>query len=261
MLGWLIVEQIRDGHATSLGAASGHRRRPGRDHPGLLARSTPVGAIFIGLIAGALCALAVGLKYKFGFDDSLDVVGVHLVGGMCGTVVIGFFGSQPTTGLFYGGGCTQLVTQIVVALVAVAVLRQSSPRSSRFALKPHGLAGLGGGRGRGHRRHRARETAYDFALGELRRTCDHRVLSHPSHEEGYRHMKLVTAIVKPFKLDEVRAALAGTVSGHDRQRSPGYGRQRGHTEVYRGAEYTVDFCPRSGWRSWSTTRPWTRSST
>ncbi len=118
MLAWLLVEKIRDGHATSLGAASGVVA-------GLVAITpaagtvSPVGSIFLGAIAGALCALAVGLKYKLGYDDSLDVVGVHLVGGLTGTVLIGFFSTS--TGLFYGGGFEQLVVQIVIALVAVVV--------------------------------------------------------------------------------------------------------------------------------------------
>jgi Amt family ammonium transporter len=121
-LGWLATEKIRDGHATSLGGASGVVA-------GLVAITpacssvTPVGAIFIGLIAGALCALAVGLKYKLGYDDSLDVVGVHLVGGLWGTLAVGLFASAATTagvdGLFYGGGVDQLWRQ---ALGAFAVL-------------------------------------------------------------------------------------------------------------------------------------------
>ena len=89
MLAWLLAERIRDGQATILGAASGIVA-------GLVA-ITPscssvnvVGAIVIGAVAGVLCALAVGLKYRFGYDDSLDVVGVHLVGGLVGTLMIGF---------------------------------------------------------------------------------------------------------------------------------------------------------------------------
>ncbi|MTD16666.1 ammonium transporter [Nakamurella sp. YIM 132087] len=136
MLGWLIVEKIRDGHATSLGAASGVVAGLVAITPAAAAVDV-VGAIFIGLIAGAVCALAVGLKYKFGYDDSLDVVGVHLVGGFIGTVLIGFFAKLSvdhpdealstfapegaTSGLFYGGGGTQLVTQIVVAVVAIVI--------------------------------------------------------------------------------------------------------------------------------------------
>src|SRR5690606_12466223 len=80
---------------------------------------SPGGSIFLGAIAGVLCALAVGLKYKLGYDDSLDVVGVHLVGGLVGTVLIGFFGTE--TGLFYGGGAQQLVVQIAIALAAILI--------------------------------------------------------------------------------------------------------------------------------------------
>ena len=136
-LGWLLVERIRDHHATSLGAASGVVA-------GLVA-ITPaagsvdiVGAMFIGLAAGILCALAVGLKYRFGYDDSLDVVGVHLVGGVVGTVLIGLFANVTRdadgavtsytwapdgalNGLFYGGGFTQLATQTVVAVIAILI--------------------------------------------------------------------------------------------------------------------------------------------
>ena len=88
--GWLIVEQIRDGKATSLGAASGIVAGLVAITPACAA-VTPLGAMAIGFIAGVGCAYAVGLKYKLGFDDSLDVVGVHLVGGLIGTLLIGFF--------------------------------------------------------------------------------------------------------------------------------------------------------------------------
>jgi len=121
-LGWLLVERIRDGHATSLGAASGVVA-------GLVAITpscssvTPLGAIAVGALAGVLCALAVGLKFKLGFDDSLDVVGVHLVGGLWGTIAVGFFASASTTagvdGLFYGGGVDQLWRQAVGALAVL----------------------------------------------------------------------------------------------------------------------------------------------
>jgi len=77
---------------------------------------TPVGAIFVGLIAGVVCALAVGLKYKLGYDDSLDVVGVHLVGGIVGSLMVGLFAdtavnSLGADGLFLGGGGTLLGKQ------------------------------------------------------------------------------------------------------------------------------------------------------
>jgi Amt family ammonium transporter len=123
IVGWLAVEKIRNGHATSLGAASGAVA-------GLVAITpacafvAPWAAVLIGIIAGALCALAVGLKYKFGFDDSLDVVGVHLVGGIWGSLAIGLFGTHVVNsigldGLFYGGGAALLGKQALgVALVA-----------------------------------------------------------------------------------------------------------------------------------------------
>ncbi|MFC9128623.1 ammonium transporter [Streptomyces sp. NPDC057099] len=105
MLAWLAYEKIRHGAFTTLGAASGAVA-------GLVAITpaggavTPLGAIAVGAIAGVLCAMAVGLKYKFGYDDSLDVVGVHLVGGVVGSILIGFFasgkGQSDATGVFYG---------------------------------------------------------------------------------------------------------------------------------------------------------------
>ena len=121
-LGWLITEKIRDGHATSLGAASGIVAGLVAITPACSAVS-PLGASIIGLIAGVLCALAVGLKYKLKYDDSLDVVGVHLVGGLVGTLLIGFLATEAApagvNGLLYGGGADQLGKQ---AIGAFAVL-------------------------------------------------------------------------------------------------------------------------------------------
>jgi Amt family ammonium transporter len=121
-LGWLLVEKIRDGHATSLGAASGVVA-------GLVAITpacssvTPLGAIAVGALAGVFCALAVGLKFRLGFDDSLDVVGVHLVGGLWGTLAVGLFASATATagvdGLLYGGGVDQLWRQAVGAFAVL----------------------------------------------------------------------------------------------------------------------------------------------
>jgi Amt family ammonium transporter len=90
MCGWLIVEKLRAGHATTLGAASGAVA-------GLVAITPCAGfvggfaPVIIGLIAGVVCYLALSLKTKFGFDDSLDVIAVHLVGGILGAVLLGFF--------------------------------------------------------------------------------------------------------------------------------------------------------------------------
>lgn len=116
IIGWLLTEKIRDGHATSLGAASGVVAGLVAITPAAGALN-PVTSIVLGLVAGALSALAVGLKYRFGYDDSLDVVGVHLVSGLWGTVAIGFLATD--TGLFFGGGAQQLVVQILIALVAI----------------------------------------------------------------------------------------------------------------------------------------------
>ena len=121
-IGWLITEKVRDGHATSLGAASGIVAGLVAITPACSAVS-PLGASVIGLIAGVLCALAVGLKYKLKYDDSLDVVGVHLVGGLVGTLLIGFLATEAApagvNGLLYGGGAEQLGKQ---AIGAFAVL-------------------------------------------------------------------------------------------------------------------------------------------
>ena len=123
LVGWILVEKIRNGHPTSLGAASGAVA-------GLVAITpacafvAPWAAVVIGFIAGILCSLAVGLKYKFGFDDSLDVVGVHLVGGIWGSLSIGIFGASVVNsvglnGLLYGGGAGLLGKQALgVGLVA-----------------------------------------------------------------------------------------------------------------------------------------------
>ncbi len=116
MMAWLAVERIRDGHATSVGAASGIVAGLVAITPACGALSA-IGSLILGAVAGILSALAIGLKYKFGYDDSLDVVGVHLVSGLWGTVGIGFLATE--TGLFYGGGIKQLVVQCVIALIAV----------------------------------------------------------------------------------------------------------------------------------------------
>jgi Amt family ammonium transporter len=117
VLAWLLVEKIRDGHATSLGAASGVVAGLVAITPACAAVDAS-GALIIGAVAGALCALSVGLKFKFGYDDSLDVVAVHLVGGIVGTVMIGFVGVE--VGLFDGGGTDQLVKQVVGAAAVLA---------------------------------------------------------------------------------------------------------------------------------------------
>ena len=122
VLGWLLVEKLRDGHMTTLGAASGAVA-------GLVA-ITPAcgfvnayGAIAIGVVAGMVCALAVTLKHRLGYDDALDVVGVHLVGGLVGTIMIGLVGDQThtlTESLLDGGSLGLLGTQLIAAGAVLA---------------------------------------------------------------------------------------------------------------------------------------------
>ncbi|HLM63176.1 MAG TPA: ammonium transporter [Acidimicrobiales bacterium] len=124
MLGWLVVERFQSGHATTLGGASGAVA-------GLVAITPCAGfvgglaPIAIGFVAGAVCMLAVGLKIRFGYDDSLDVVGVHLVGGFVGTILLGLFADSAVNelgfdGLFFGGGADLLVDQLVAAAATIA---------------------------------------------------------------------------------------------------------------------------------------------
>ena len=122
VLGWLLTEKVRDGHATSLGAASGVVAGLVAITPACSAVS-PIGALIVGVVAGVLCALAVGLKYKLGYDDSLDVVGVHLVGGLWGTIAIGLLADPDAPAgvesLFFGGSVDQLWRQVVGALAVL----------------------------------------------------------------------------------------------------------------------------------------------
>ncbi|MDR7087444.1 Amt family ammonium transporter [Aeromicrobium panaciterrae] len=126
MLGWLAIEVLREGKGTSFGAASGLVA-------GLVAITpscgsvSPMGALVVGAVAGGICAFAIGFKFKLGYDDSLDVVGVHLVGGLVGTLLIGLLASNAAIellgfgqpGLFYGGGLDQLGKQVVAAAVVL----------------------------------------------------------------------------------------------------------------------------------------------
>jgi Amt family ammonium transporter len=128
LLGWVLVEWVKNGRPTLVGASSGAVA-------GLVAITpacaflTPVWAVLLGAVAGALCCLAVGLKYVFRFDDSLDVVGIHFVGGWIGTLWVGLFGNNPfltndagevvggNVGIFNGGGSAQLADQALGAAI------------------------------------------------------------------------------------------------------------------------------------------------
>jgi Amt family ammonium transporter len=127
--GWLLVERFRDGKPTTLGVASGAVA-------GLVAITpacafiAPWAAILLGGAAGVVCCCAIGLKHRLGYDDALDVVGVHLVGGAFGALSLGFLAAYPLVsgqrkGLFYGGGIEQLGVQalgpVAVGLYSFAV--------------------------------------------------------------------------------------------------------------------------------------------
>ena len=227
----------------------------------------------LGVVAGVASALAVGLKFKFGYDDSLDVVGVHLVSGVIGTVAHRL-PRHPDPGrrrgLFYGGGTTQLGRQLsrhCCSIVFTAVM------TFIIAFPIHKLMGFRVSQEQevvGVDLSLHAETAYEFGVG------GHGGSFQPLHElitgkpwakrretaatDGGRHvqrqedrsrqgkcggMKLITAIVRPEKLDAIREGLeAYGVQGLTVSAASGYGRQRGYTEVYRGAEYNVDLLPK-----------------
>jgi Amt family ammonium transporter len=125
MLGWLVVEKLRDGKPTTLGAASGAVA-------GLVAITPCAGfvggmaPVYIGLITGAVCYLALGIKKRFRFDDSLDVIAVHLVGGLLGSLLLGFFADSAVNeavtheGVFLGGGLHLLADQVLASVVTLA---------------------------------------------------------------------------------------------------------------------------------------------
>ncbi len=125
-LAWSLTEKVRDGHFTNLGVASGIVA-------GLVIITPAAGfvttgsAILMGLIGGPICALAVGLKTKLGYDDALDVIGVHFIGGLVGSILLGFFADSAglfneggfSDGVFFGGGTHLLVEQIVANVVTI----------------------------------------------------------------------------------------------------------------------------------------------
>ena len=258
-----LVEKIRDGHATSLGAASGvvaglvaitpacgvgHARRRDRRR-----RSSPA----------CVCALAVGLKYKFGFDDSLDVVGVHLVGGLVGTLADRLLRHRRrppagVDGLFYGGGVDQLWH--AGRRRAVAVLVYSFVVTFIIGLvidKTIGLPDHRGGRGRRHRPRRARrdrlrpraarrrlgrERTASAGHGARRGRAARKGSTHEAHHRGHQAVQAATTS---------RTALeAFGVHGHDRQRGPAATAGSGATPRSTAARSTQStWCRRSASRS------------
>ena len=113
MLSWGLFEKIKHGKATSIGVATGAVAGAVAITPSC-AYLDPTWALVLGAIVGVVCAIAIEAKYRFGFDDSLDVVGVHLVAGLIGTLYIGLFADG--TGLFFGHGFDQLGKQAIGCL-------------------------------------------------------------------------------------------------------------------------------------------------
>ncbi len=166
VLGWLAWERLRHGSFTTLGAASGAVA-------GLVAITpacgsvSPLGALALGVVTGAVCAWAVGWKFRLGFDDSLDVVGVHLVGGVVGSLAIGLLATggvgQSAKGLFYGGGleqlgrqCVGVVCVLVYSLVVSALLAKALDRLMGFTVEAdHEVSGIDSAQ--------HAETGYDFS--------------------------------------------------------------------------------------------------
>jgi len=153
-LGWLLVEKIRDGHPTLLGVVSGAVAGEVAS-TAACAFVAPWAAVVIGFFAGILCALAVGLKYVFNFDDSLDVVGLHLVGGLWGCLSIGLFGSSAINnlgldGIFYGGGTALLGKQalgvfsvMAYSFIATLIIGFIIDKTIGFRVKPEAeIAGI-----------------------------------------------------------------------------------------------------------------------
>jgi len=138
MVTWLVVERLKGGHATTLGAASGAVA-------GLVAITPCAGFVgglaplAIGGVAGVLCYLAISLKFRFGYDDSLDVVAVHLVGGIVGSVLLGLFADASVNpsgadGVFFGGGWS-LFGEQVLAVAAVMAFSFTVSLAIGFGLK------------------------------------------------------------------------------------------------------------------------------
>lgn len=119
MLGWIIVEKFKDGKSTAVGAASGVVAGLVAITPAC-AHLSPVWAIILGLVAGAICAFAIDLKFKLGYDDSLDVVGIHLVAGFIGCAYIGLFATVGGEGWLQGGEFSFLFWQVASSVIVIA---------------------------------------------------------------------------------------------------------------------------------------------
>ena len=205
-------------------------------------------SIIIGAIVGVACFSACNLKAKLGYDDSLDVVGVHCVGGTTGAILTGLFASVAVNpagadGLFFGNPA-QLGKQLIAVAVTLVYCFVVSLRPSEGRRCPRRPAG--GSRMTKLPGSISRSTAKRLTPPNPRVALQRGVSGIKNRArfgEGVP-MKKVEAIIKPFKLDEVKEGLSSIgVQGLTVSEVKGFGRQKGHTELYRGAEYVVDFLP------------------
>ncbi|GDY32528.1 ammonium transporter [Gandjariella thermophila] len=174
VVGWLLVEQFRDGTPTTLGAASGAVAGLVGITPGC-GYVEPLGAAVIGLAAGVVCSLAVGLKYRMGVDDSLDVLAVHGMGGLVGMLLIGLFATTGANaaganGLLYGGGLDQLWRQAVAAAVALAYSLVVTLAVAWLVDRTLGLRASREAESEGIDEAEHAESAYELAIQPSRRT-------------------------------------------------------------------------------------------
>jgi len=195
ILGWLAIDVVRERHGTTLGAASGAVAGLVAITPACAAVS-PVGAIVIGLAAGVLCSLAISLKYRLGYDDSLDVVGVHLVGGMVGCLLIGFLATAAFTGdpegLFYGGGLDLLRRQAIAAFAVMAYSFVVTYVLATIVHKVVGFRASADDERAGLDQTEHLETAYEFGsapgtpIGRPGPQADQESVEVPASEEGVK---------------------------------------------------------------------------
>ena len=198
MMGWLTVEQIRDGRPTTFGAASGVVAGLVAITPSCGTVNT-LGAAVVGLAAGIVCSFAVGAKFRFGYDDSLDVVGVHFVGGVVGVLLIGLLATEVMTGgaqgLFYGGGFAQLGKQALGGTGGRPVRVRRVVRVGQGDRPVHGLPGQRRGRDDRRRLHAARRDRIRGGSARVSAVAPSHVVRRPRRagsatREGRRRLNL-----------------------------------------------------------------------
>ena len=254
-LAWMFAEWMVKGKPSVLGIISGAVA-------GLVAITPasgfvdPRGALIIGIAAGVICYWGTtGLKHALRYDDSLDAFGVHGVGGTVGAILTGvlavaWVGGEGKSGLIDGnphqvlvqlyGVVVTIVYDVIVSLILLKLVDLTVGFGSTRKSEREGLDLALAWRGRAVMT-RSLEAASAPRSATIRARAGI-LLRSPIRGEA---MKKIEAIIKPFKLDEVKNALHEVgITGMTVSEVKGFGRQKGHTEVYRGAEYVIDFLPK-----------------